>query len=301
MQVGAAYAFPPGTDGTGQAVAIIELGGGFAQDDLDTYFSGLGIAAPTVTAIGVDGASNQAGSDPQGADGEVLLDIEVIGALAPGAAINVYFAPNTDAGFLDAVSEAVHADPTPAAISISWGQSEDDWTAQARAAMDSVFADAVQLGIVVTAAAGDNGSTDGATDGSDHCDFPASSPNVLGCGGTSLSRQQRDGLEQRRRQRRDRRRGQRRVRPPAAPGRRRRARHGTRRARRRGQRRPADRLPGAGRRIVAGHRRHQRGRPAVGGAGRPAGAGDRRAAARLRRPALRRRSRPAAARPASTT
>ncbi|HZZ96460.1 MAG TPA: S53 family peptidase [Jatrophihabitantaceae bacterium] len=187
VQVGDAYAFPPGTDGTGQAVAIIELGGGFAQGDLDTYFSGLGIASPTVTAIGVDGASNQAGSDPQGADGEVLLDIEVIGALTPGAAINVYFAPNTDAGFLDAVSEAVHADPTPAAISISWGQSEDDWTAQARTAMDSVFADAVQLGIVVTAAAGDNGSTDGATDGSDHCDFPASSPNVLGCGGTSLS------------------------------------------------------------------------------------------------------------------
>ncbi len=188
VQVGAAYNFPPGTDGTGQAVAIIELGGGFAQTDLDTYFSGLGIASPVVTAVSVDGATNQAGSDPQGADGEVLLDIEVIGALAPGAAINVYFAPNTDAGFLDAVSDAVHADPTPAAISISWGQSEDDWTAQARTAMDSVFADAVQLGIVVTAAAGDNGSTDGASDGRDHCDFPASSPNVLGCGGTSLSK-----------------------------------------------------------------------------------------------------------------
>jgi kumamolisin len=187
VQVGAAYAFPPETDGTGQAVAIIELGGGFAQDELDTYFSSLGIDGPTVTAVGVDGGQNEPGSDPNGADGEVLLDIEVIGALAPAAAITVYFAPNTDAGFVDAVSEAVHADPAPAAISISWGQSEDDWTAQARAAMDSVFADAVALGIVVTAAAGDNGSSDGATDGSNHCDFPASSPNVLGCGGTSLS------------------------------------------------------------------------------------------------------------------
>jgi kumamolisin len=188
LELGDAYAFPAGTDGTGQAIAIIELGGGFAQSELDTYFAGLGIAGPTVTAVGVDGGTNQAGQDPNGADGEVLLDIEVIGALAPGAAISVYFAPNTDAGFVDAISEAVHAAPTPAAISISWGQSEDEWTAQSRAAMDSVFADAVQLGIVVTAAAGDNGSSDGASDGKDHCDFPASSPNVLACGGTSLSK-----------------------------------------------------------------------------------------------------------------
>ncbi|HEY2297513.1 MAG TPA: S53 family peptidase [Jatrophihabitans sp.] len=187
LQVADAYSFPEGTDGSGQAIAIIELGGGFEQSDLDDYFGGLGISTPSVTAVGVDGATNQPGSDPQGADGEVLLDIEVAGAVAPGAAISVYFAPNTDAGFLDAVSEAVHATPTPAAISISWGQSEDEWTAQARTAMDSAFADAVALGIVVTAAAGDRGSSDGGTDGSDHCDFPASSPNVIGCGGTSLT------------------------------------------------------------------------------------------------------------------
>ena len=187
LQLADTYSFPAGTDGSGQSIAIIELGGGYAQSDLDTYFGQLGITGPAVTSVGVDGASNQPGKDPQGADGEVLLDIEVAGALAPGAAMSVYFAPNTDAGFLDAVSEAVHATPTPAAISISWGQSEDAWTAQARTAMDGVFADAVTLGIVVTAAAGDNGSSDGATDGRNHCDFPAASPNVLACGGTSLT------------------------------------------------------------------------------------------------------------------
>ncbi|MGH8960276.1 MAG: S53 family peptidase [Jatrophihabitantaceae bacterium] len=185
-QLGQVYAFPQGTDGTGQTVAIIELGGGFAQSDLDSYFGGLGITPPRVSAVSVDGAQNQPGKDPQGADGEVLLDIEVIGSLAPGAGIDVYFAPNTDAGFLDAVSDAAHATPTPAAISISWGQSEDEWTGQARTGMDSVFADAATLGITVTAAAGDNGSSDGATDGKNHADFPASSPNVLACGGTTL-------------------------------------------------------------------------------------------------------------------
>jgi kumamolisin len=186
VQLGAVYRFPANADGTGQTIAIVELGGGFDQADLDTYFAGLGIRAPAVTAVGVDGAQNEPDKDPSGADGEVLLDIEVAGALAPGAAQRVYFAPNTDAGFVDAVSDAAHAHPAPVAISISWGQSEDAWTAQARAALDSVLADAGLLGCTVTVAAGDNGSSDGATDGRNHADFPASSPHALACGGTSL-------------------------------------------------------------------------------------------------------------------
>ncbi|GAB3580564.1 S53 family peptidase [Leifsonia lichenia] len=196
LELGAIYRFPADTDGSGQTIAIIELGGGFEQSDLDTYFSGLGIAGPTVTAVGVDGAANQPGSDPNGADGEVMLDIEVAGALAPRAHIVVYFAPNTDAGFVDAVTTAAHADPTPAAISISWGQSEDAWTAQARTAFDQALVDAAALGVTVTAAAGDDGSSDRATDGKAHVDFPASSPHALACGGTRLSADASTGVVQ---------------------------------------------------------------------------------------------------------
>ena len=187
LQVGAAYDFPADTDGSGQTLAIIELGGGFTQSDLDTYFSGLGVAAPTVTAVPVDGGANTPAGDPNSADGEVMLDIEVAGALAPGAAQAVYFAPNTDQGFVDAVTAAAHAATTPAAISISWGGPEDSWTAQARDALDQACADAIALGATVLAAAGDNGSGDNETDGAPHCDFPASSPNVVGCGGTRLT------------------------------------------------------------------------------------------------------------------
>ncbi len=186
IEVAQAYNFPAGTDGTGQTIAIIELGGGFGTADLDNYFSGLGITAPSVTAVGVDGGSNVAGQDPQGADGEVLLDIEVAGAAAPGASQLVYFAPNSDRGFVDAVTTAVHASPTPTVVSISWGQSEDSWTGQARAALDQAFADAAALGVTVTAAAGDNGSGDRVSDGQSHADFPAASPHALACGGTSL-------------------------------------------------------------------------------------------------------------------
>lgn len=186
LQLAEIYGLPQ-ADGHGQTIAIIELGGGFATTDLDHYFGGLGLSTPVVTAEGVDGARNVPGKDPQGADGEVLLDIEVAGAIAPKAAIVVYFAPNTDAGFLDAIATATHATPTPAAISISWGQSEDQWTGQSRDAMDQAIADAASLGITVTAAAGDNGSSDDPRGGSGkHADFPASSPHALGCGGTRV-------------------------------------------------------------------------------------------------------------------
>jgi kumamolisin len=186
LQLGELYDFPADTDGAGQTIAIIELGGGYESSDLKTYFSSLGVKNPSVSAVGVDGAKNEPGGDPSGADGEVLLDIEVIGALSPAADILVYFAPNTDAGFVDAVADAAHATPTPTAMSISWGQSEDQWTTQARAALDDALLDAAALGVTVTAAAGDNGSSDGAGATSKHADFPASSPHVLACGGTTL-------------------------------------------------------------------------------------------------------------------
>jgi kumamolisin len=118
----------------------------------------------------------------------VMLDIELVGAIAPAANIVVYFTPNTDAGFLDAVTTAIHdATNRPSVISISWGGSESTWTAQAMTAMDDAFQAAATMGITVCAASGDSGSTDGVSDGSGHVDFPASSPYVLGCGGTTLT------------------------------------------------------------------------------------------------------------------
>jgi len=176
------YRFPGGTDGAGRTLAVLELGGGFTQEDLDTYFSGLGIVMPTIETVGINGADNTPEGDPHGPDGQVLLDIEVAGALAPRARQVVYFAPNTARGFTDALSTAVHADPTPTAISIGWGLSEVDWTGQGRAVFDAALADAAALGITVCVAAGDNGSS--AEEPA--IGYPASSPLALACGGTSL-------------------------------------------------------------------------------------------------------------------
>src|SRR5579859_198371 len=175
VQVARLYNFPTNSTGQGQCVAIIELGGGYNPSELQTFFNQLGVTPPSVSAITVDGGTNNPGADTN-ADTEVLLDIEVVGAVAPGAKIVVYFSPNTDSGFLDAITTAVH-DTTnkPSVISISWGGPESSWTQQAMQQFDQAFQAAATLGVTVCCASGDNGTGDGVTDGKAHVDFPASS------------------------------------------------------------------------------------------------------------------------------
>lgn len=186
IQLARLYDFPSGLNGAGQTIGILELGGGYAEADLQTYFSGLGLQTPSVAAVSVLGGQNAPGQD-RGVDTEVMLDIEVAGGVAPGTKIVVYFAPNTDQGFLDALTQAVHdATNHPSVISISWGGPESSWTGQALTAFDSALQAAALLGVTVCCAAGDNGATDGVADGRFHADFPASDPYALACGGTRL-------------------------------------------------------------------------------------------------------------------
>ena len=187
VEIARTYSFPTSGNGSGQTIALIELGGGYQQSDLVTYFQNLDLTPPTVQSVSVDGGTNSPTGDPNSADGEVVLDIEVAGGVAPGARIVVYFAPNTDRGFLDAITTAIH-DTThaPSVISISWGGPESNWTSQAQQQMSRAFQDGGALGVTVCCAAGDNGAGDGVGDGLAHVDFPASSPYALACGGTRL-------------------------------------------------------------------------------------------------------------------
>ena len=186
-KVASLYAFPTSVTGKGQCIALIELGGGYTPADTASAFETMGLTPPAVVTVSVDGGKNTPSPD-DGADGEVALDIQVAGGAAPGARIAVYFAPNTDAGFVDAITSAVH-DTTnrPSVISISWGAPESDWTQQAIQSMNSALQDAATAGVSVFVASGDNLATDGVRDGKAHVDFPASSPWAIGCGGTSIA------------------------------------------------------------------------------------------------------------------
>jgi kumamolisin len=189
-QVAQVYNFPAAPTGTsggaGQTIGIIELGGGYNPTDITNYFvKTIGITPPTVTAVTLDGGSNDP-TNANSADGEVLLDIEVAGSVAPGANIVVYFTTNTDRGFQDAISTAIHdSTNNPSVISISWGGPESSWAQTAINSMDSTCQSAAALGITITVASGDSGSSDG--ENGNNVDFPASSPHVLGCGGTALT------------------------------------------------------------------------------------------------------------------
>jgi kumamolisin len=189
--VASLYNFPDGVDGSGQTIGIIELGGGYRPEDMQNYFTKLGLPVPTITPVSVDGAVNSP-SSANSDDGEVVLDIQVASAVAPGAKIVVYFSTNDRAsdGFLDAITKAVHdTENNPSVISISWGGPEDPSTTGFQQQFDQVLQAAAMLGITVCIAAGDDGAADVGPqewDGKAHCDFPASSPFALACGGTRL-------------------------------------------------------------------------------------------------------------------
>ncbi len=190
-QLSALYDFPPG-DGSGQTIALIELGGNYGPQDLQSYFAAAGLTkTPTIRFVSVvQGAPIPYGQDPD-SDGEVMLDIQVVGAMAPGATIVVYFADNSDQGFFQAASLAVH-DPATTAVSISWGSPEKAWSPQSMDVWDSLGQSATLLNVPIFVAAGDHGCTDeqpgdDGYDGQRHADFPGTCPHgVASCGGTSL-------------------------------------------------------------------------------------------------------------------
>lgn len=199
LQLASLYNFPANLNGTGQTVAILELGGGFRTQELNAYFQNLGLATPpSVTAVAYpNGGTNSPGTnalDPSNPDVEVMLDIEVAGAVAPGAKFVVYFAPDaTDQSFLNAMSAIINDTVNkPNIVSISWGGPEDAATDQFKNEFDQLLQSAAHLGVTVCVAAGDNGSADFRPDdpnwdGKAHVDFPASSPFALACGGTQVT------------------------------------------------------------------------------------------------------------------
>ena len=181
IEIATAYDFPAGYDGRGVTVGILEFGGAVVSSDMEKYFKSLNLPVPDVVPVSVDGAAPK----PDGTlDLQVMADVEVIGAIAPRSHIRVYFAPFTPQGFTDAIARATS--DGVAVLSNGWGRTESQWPPGAIPAINAALQTAAERGVTVVAAAGDNGVTDGATDGLRHVDFPASSPWVLSVGATTL-------------------------------------------------------------------------------------------------------------------
>jgi kumamolisin len=177
----AAYAWPTGLAGGG-VIAIVELGGGWLQSDMNLFFTTIGQPLPSITDVSVDGTQNAPGTD-QDADGEVALDIQVAAAAyyaatGKAATIRVYWAKDIAPGVRAATAD--HCD----VCSISWGSDEANWGAGTGQDMEQAATDATAAGMIVFAASGDNDSSDGGPNPA-NVDLPASCPHVVGCGGTA--------------------------------------------------------------------------------------------------------------------
>jgi kumamolisin len=199
-QLSSHYNFPAG-DGSGQAVAIAEFGGGYFASDLEAFCAKQGTPVPKVTTVSVNGAPiytlaeiqqlpQQQQQEQMDDSVEVNMDVQIVAGLAPGAEQIVYFSTFDEQGWVDLLGDVIERTPAAAVtLSISWGLAEDDpdWSAAARTAIDERLQAAAAVGITVCVAAGDDGSADQETDGHAHVDFPASSPHALAVGGTMLS------------------------------------------------------------------------------------------------------------------
>ena len=182
------YSFPAG-DGQGQTVGLLEFGGGYFASDLTTFCQDAGVSVPTVQAISVN---NTPTNQKDGAEDEVMLDVEVVAGVCPAATIVVFFSTFDEGGWVDAIDTAVHDTQFPLTVlSCSWGYAEDatgGWSAGAITSINETLQSAALLGVTICVAAGDDGSSDGVTDGHAHVDFPAASPYVLAVGGTTLKK-----------------------------------------------------------------------------------------------------------------
>jgi kumamolisin len=174
-----AYNIPTSETGSGQTIALVELDG-FTRSDITAYESAFGLGTTAVSTQLVDGATGTPGANAD----EVTLDIELSVAIAPGANIVVYEAPNNSQDLLT-LYETIAASTSVNEVSISWGIAESDYTTSFMQTESGVFRQMAAVGMSVYAAAGDSGFE--ANGSSPSVEDPGTQPFVVAVGGTHLN------------------------------------------------------------------------------------------------------------------
>ncbi|MEA2416994.1 MAG: kumamolisin [Thermoanaerobaculia bacterium] len=207
------YAFPRKARGKGQCVAVIELGGGFRKSDYIEYFKRICVTPPRLRVETLPGAANnpasaadirvavraaaESESPPETLDSlnvlwtcETAMDLQIVGTLAPEAKLRLIFGIDDDQGRYHAITSVLaDAHNKPSVISCSWSDPESTQTPAAMSVLDSWFQAAAVLGVTMCYSSGDAGDGTLEETGEDltfTANFPASSPHVLACGGTTL-------------------------------------------------------------------------------------------------------------------
>lgn len=185
------YGFPRDLPGGG-VIGIGELGGGWVPSDVASFFASTGLTPPSIADVSVGGGANN-GDPNDPASLEVALDIQIAASVyawctGKPAALRMYWAPNAASAIEAATSQAL-SDGCDV-MSWSWGEDEALTGRAACQSMEALAIQAAEAGMVITAAAGDNDSSDGGPNPA-NVDSPASCPHIIACGGTRKDHQRR--------------------------------------------------------------------------------------------------------------
>ncbi|MGA2439715.1 MAG: S53 family peptidase [Tepidisphaeraceae bacterium] len=164
--------------GAGQTIAIVDAySDPNISSDLKAFDSQYGLSAASLKVVSQTGSATSLPTANAGWDLEISLDVEWAHAIAPGANILLVEANSSGLGdLLTAVNYARKAAGV-SVVSMSWGSSEFSSETQ----YDGYFTTpSGHQGVTFVSASGDQGSWYGP-------EWPASSPNVLSVGGTTLN------------------------------------------------------------------------------------------------------------------
>ncbi|MDT4977323.1 MAG: hypothetical protein QOG98_3081 [Pseudonocardiales bacterium] len=189
-QFRAAYEGNTNLDGTGVTVAITDAyAAPTIQADATQYAAAHGDAAYTAgqfTQAPHAAFNRQGACGPSGWYGEETLDVEAVLAMAPGAKIRYYASASCfDDDFLATLARVVDENKAQL-VSNSWGDLEQNESADQVAAYEQVFMQGAMQGITFMYSSGDNGD-ELASSALKQADYPTSDPYVTSVGGTSTA------------------------------------------------------------------------------------------------------------------
>lgn len=176
--------YQQGLQGQGMTIGVVEFGEPYSMQDVTNYAACVGLPAPNIQNINVDGTV-AAGSG----QGEAAMDLELIAGLAPKAQILDYQANINNSSFAQALVDVfnkVASDDKVQVLSVSYGEYEDAFSGSEQAAVNRSLRTLAAEGISVFISSGDCGAYSERIKNIAVVSFPASAPYAIAVGGTHL-------------------------------------------------------------------------------------------------------------------
>jgi len=192
---------PPGIDGSGQWIGLIEFAN-FYLSDVKNWLKWAEQPSSQInqlytSVINAESQCTPSSGNPCTGSLEVLLDIEAVMGMAPGANVIVYlasFGSSPDANLANAINGAatdlIANHRGRGTLSLSWTECEGDVSSSEATSLDNMLADYAAMGLTLFAGSGDHGlACHGKGNGltPNAVSFPSDAAHTVSVGGTILN------------------------------------------------------------------------------------------------------------------